>query len=393
MSTYGAPIHDRNGNVATQPGFGGATAFAYDLNNRATAIVGPSVNAAMKYFGDGKLAQLDFAGVSHRFLVDPTATGNRVLAELDQGGGVQIGYTYGPSGMVSQVSGGQSYAFFHNLQGSTVALADSTGAVKNSYRYDPFGRELASSAEQVGNLFDFLGGFSVPSIGRYSITANRVYDSVVARFTGVDRAYYDRGRVSSRFIYAGQSPISLVDPSGLMSQLVSVSFGNTAGSTPASLLALGPPVASSASNPCPDTRASSATQVECGLNISGTLLSAASALGPSDRLAPIVDAANNVLSVPSLALSAAADASKPNLSAGMKIGRTSANLALGLNPFVAVPYGAASIMWPKQTDASLNWTLNTLGSLGANGIDAVTHLTGTAGAFENWASTPNWWDY
>ena len=214
-STYGPPVSDKNGNLTIQPGFGGPTAFAYDLNNRATSISGPSVSVAMKYLGDGKLSELDSAGASHRYLTDPTASGNRILAELDSTGASQIGYVDGPRGMISQISGGQTYTYFHNLQGSTVALVDSTGALKNSYRYDPFGQKLPSSTEQIANSFAFLGSFSVISFGNYSLTTYRIYDPTVARFTGLDLARNSFGGATSGFVYANQSPISLIDPMGL----------------------------------------------------------------------------------------------------------------------------------------------------------------------------------
>src|SRR5207244_1991157 len=112
-STYGAAVYDKNGNLTVQPAFGGVTTFAYDLNNRATSIAGGSINTMMKYFGDGKLAELNLANGVRRFLIDPSAAGNRVLAELDATGGVQTAYVYGPLGMLSQISDGQTLAYFH----------------------------------------------------------------------------------------------------------------------------------------------------------------------------------------------------------------------------------------------------------------------------------------
>jgi RHS repeat-associated protein len=216
-STYGAPVSDKNGNLTMQPGFGGSTTFTYDLNNRATSISGPSVNAAMKYLGDGKLAELDSAGMSHRYLIDPTASANRILAELDATGALQIGYVYGPRGMISQISGSQWYGYFHNLQGSTVALVDPTGSLKNSYRYDPFGQKLPSSTELVANSFVFLGSFSVPSALQYSLMTYRIYDASEGRFDGADPARYVADTEFSPFVYARQSPLRFLDPSGLCS--------------------------------------------------------------------------------------------------------------------------------------------------------------------------------
>jgi len=221
-TTYGTPLSDKNGNITTQPEFGGATNFTYDLNNRATAITGPSINASMKYLGDGRLAEIDIPSAK-RFLIDPTASGNRILAELDASAGMQTGYVYDPMGMLSQVTASQSYAHLHNLQGSTVVLVDAMGTLRNSYHYDPFGEQQPSSTEQVPNIFSFLGSYSVPSTGKYSVTGFRVYDSHLGRFTGQDPlALGAPGR--SPFLYSNQSPLRFVDPSGLFSWTNPLSF-------------------------------------------------------------------------------------------------------------------------------------------------------------------------
>jgi RHS repeat-associated protein len=223
-STFGTLTSDLNGNVITRPGPGSPTTFAYDPNNRATSIAGPSVNATMKYFGDGKLAELNTSNAPRRFLIDPIAEGNRILAELDSTGGLQRAYAYGPKGMISQISTDQTYPYFHNLQGSTIAISDSLGGVQNSYQYDPFGQKLSSSSEHVENSFIFLGAFSVPSVGQFSITTHRLYDNRQGRFTGADPAGLVQPNFSA-YVYASQQPLRLVDPSGLISHSVNTSTG------------------------------------------------------------------------------------------------------------------------------------------------------------------------
>jgi RHS repeat-associated protein len=128
---------------------------------------------------------------------------------------MQIAYVYGPRGLVSQVLGGQTYAYFHNLQGSTVALVDSTGVMKNSYQYEPFGQKLGSTSEQIVNSFAYLGGFSVPSVGHFSITTYRVYDAKLGRFGGQDLLGSRLSIGYGHYLYGAQSPIRSIDPSGL----------------------------------------------------------------------------------------------------------------------------------------------------------------------------------
>ena len=220
-SIYGAPSYDKNGNLAVEPDFGGSATFTYDLNNRVTSIIGASVSSTMKYFGDGKIAELTTADTSRRFLVEPGMAGNRILGELDASGGLRVGYVYGPAGMQFMISDGGTYTYFHSMQGSTVSVLDAGGNVRNTYRYDPFGQKLSSSNEQVTNLFGFLGRFAVLSTGKYRLTTFRVYDSASGRFTGVDPAAGVGGTLLSPYVYADQNPTRLIDPTGLWAETLS----------------------------------------------------------------------------------------------------------------------------------------------------------------------------
>jgi RHS repeat-associated protein len=214
-STYGAPSTDKNGNISAQPEFGGVTSLTYDLNNRATGITGPSATAILKYDGDGRLAQLDIGASSRHLLLDPSIAGNRVLAELDASGGLQTGYIYGPRGLLAQAQATETFWYLHNLQGSTVAITDSGGTPLNTYTYDPFGQRLPGSSERIPNVFAFLGSFSVPTIGRFAVTAYRVYDTTAGRFTGPDPVRTGLVSGQSPYLYASNAPGGLVDPSGL----------------------------------------------------------------------------------------------------------------------------------------------------------------------------------
>jgi RHS repeat-associated protein len=214
-STSAGPVtSDRNNNVTLMPGLMGYTALTYDLNNRPTQISGGGVQAQMKYFGDGKLAEMSASNGTSRYIQDPVSPGNRVLIEVNAAGAVQRNYIYG-AGMISSVDvGGGTRYFTHNLQGSTVALVDSAGIAIASYRYDPFGRVISKTGT-AETAFTFLGRHSVPSIGGYSITSFRLYDSGQGRFTSSDPMRFALDVSMSPFLYARQSPLAWADPSGL----------------------------------------------------------------------------------------------------------------------------------------------------------------------------------
>jgi len=217
-TSLGPVGNDKNSNVVLMPAGSGNTAITYDQNNRATRLTGGGVEAQLRYFGDGRLAEM-FTGGTARYIQDPMAANNRILAEVDAAGNVQTAYLYGV-GMVSQIAAAGTQYFAHNLQGSTVALTDSGGAAVGTFRYDPFGRVVVNSASK-STSFLFLGRHSVPVVaGGYTMMTHRLYDAATGRFTGFDPAHYTLDVSLSGFVYGKQNPLSLIDPRGLWAETV-----------------------------------------------------------------------------------------------------------------------------------------------------------------------------
>ncbi|HZU11363.1 MAG TPA: RHS repeat-associated core domain-containing protein [Chloroflexota bacterium] len=87
-----------------------------------------------------------------------------------------------------------------------VGLTNSSGAVVNSYAYDPYGN-ATSVSEQVSNPFRYIGAIWDASTGLYKM-GERYYDPSVGRFTQLDP-------LGTGYAYAGGDPINFSDPSGL----------------------------------------------------------------------------------------------------------------------------------------------------------------------------------
>jgi len=93
-------------------------------------------------------------------------------------------------------------------------LTDSNGTLVSTYQYDPYGN-LTSSTGSVTNPWRFAGGYFDSSTGLYKFGA-RYYDPTIGRWTQQDLL---RGSLSdptslNRYVYAGDDPVNLVDPSG-----------------------------------------------------------------------------------------------------------------------------------------------------------------------------------
>ncbi len=108
----------------------------------------------------------------------------------------------------------EAFTYLSDALGSVVALADNTGAIRESYRYDAFGAvQPAKSALQ--NPFRFTGREWDEESGLYYYRA-RYYDTALGRFLQPD-ALWNRSRpvTLNRYVYVENNPVNLVDPSGL----------------------------------------------------------------------------------------------------------------------------------------------------------------------------------
>jgi RHS repeat-associated protein len=94
--------------------------------------------------------------------------------------------------------------------GSVTALADENGAVKTTYSYDPFG-QVAAGGEASDNPFQYTGREN-DGTGLYYYRA-RYYSPELQRFISEDPIGLAGG--VNYYAYAGNSPLSHVDPVGL----------------------------------------------------------------------------------------------------------------------------------------------------------------------------------
>ena len=98
-------------------------------------------------------------GVTTNYVIDPFGLGN-VVGEYDAAGNLVAHYAYG-LGLVSRTDAAGTSAYYaFDAIGSTSVLTNSSGAIVNSYAYDPFGNSLAKS-ETVPNPFQYVGEYGV----------------------------------------------------------------------------------------------------------------------------------------------------------------------------------------------------------------------------------------
>ncbi|MGC1184679.1 MAG: RHS repeat-associated core domain-containing protein [Candidatus Dormiibacterota bacterium] len=125
-------------------------------------------------------------------------------------------YVYGPTGLPLEevLPSGATYYYSQDNLGSTRVLTDSTGAVANTYTYDPYGNVTAATGSVQNNLL-FCGQYMDSESGFYYLQA-RYYDSATGQFLSVDPLVAETGMP---YAYTAGDPVNTSDVSGLCSWL------------------------------------------------------------------------------------------------------------------------------------------------------------------------------
>jgi len=162
------------------------------------------------YDGDGKRSSATSGGSTTSFVYDVGSGLPVVLLDANRK------YVWGAGGLAyeTDLSGNvQSIPLFDGL-GSVRALTDGTGVLVQTYRTDPFGVPTTTQGAST-QPFRFTGELSDPT-GLVYLRA-RMYDPQSGRFVQRDPLAKSGSGITgwNRYVYAGDNPLRLVDPSGL----------------------------------------------------------------------------------------------------------------------------------------------------------------------------------
>jgi RHS repeat-associated protein len=197
------------------PATGPATTYGYDQGGNLTSVTRKEEGAVKKiedtyvYDGKGLRSSQTISGTKANFAWDLSEDPALLLYD-----GTNY-YIYGPEGLpFEQIASGSATYLHHDQQGSTRVLTNSSGEVKGTYTFTPYGGVEGQTGTATTPL-GFDAQYTNPSTGLIYLRA-RTYDPSTAQFISVDPALTDTGEPYS---YAEDNPVNRDDPSGLYVRL------------------------------------------------------------------------------------------------------------------------------------------------------------------------------
>ena len=142
----------------------------------------------------------------------PNRTLPSIFCETDTSGNITSYYVYG-LGLISKIEGNNAYFYQYDGLGSTIAITDKNGNIKNKYSYDDFGNIATNSTETISNPFKYVGKFGIiTDTPDLLYMRARYYIPSLGRFISKDPIGFIDGL--NLYTYTGNNPINSIDPIG-----------------------------------------------------------------------------------------------------------------------------------------------------------------------------------
>ena len=205
-----------NGQLASRTAAPGAPAVdvGYVPGTALPATLSDPDSAAkvrLGYDGNGQRVLKQVGDASPELFVNAGAAGPLLSVDAS---GTATAWIYGPAGLVGMVREGRRYSVATDYLRSPRVVFDADGKLAAAYSYNAFGQVAAATEPSPHWLpFGFAGRQWDAEVGLAYFGA-RLYDPSTGRFLAPD----PRGQYASAYVYVGNQPTMLVDPSGELSE-------------------------------------------------------------------------------------------------------------------------------------------------------------------------------
>jgi RHS repeat-associated protein len=211
----GSYTYDANGNMLTKPD---GTANTWDDNNRLTQVTLPGTGgtATFKYDPFGRRVQKAFTVSGTTTTTNYVYDGPTLLEEVDSSGAVLARYAQGQNidEPLAELRSTTTNFYQADALGSVTSLSNTGGTLAQTYTFDSFGKQTASSGSATNPLRFTAREFdSETNLYYYRY---RYYDPQIGRFVSEDPLGFESG--PSFYVYVSNDPTSFFDPSGLQQQ-------------------------------------------------------------------------------------------------------------------------------------------------------------------------------
>jgi len=204
--------YDNNGNTLTKVIGSNTTNYAWDYENRLTSVTLPGSGGTVSFkydpFGRRIYKSLSSGGTSV-FAYD----GDNLIEETNSSGAVVARYAQTQNIDEPLAMLRSSTTSYYNADGlgSVTSLANSSGTLTQTYTFDSFGKQTASSGS-LTNPFQYTGREFDSESSLYFYRA-RYYDPNTGRFVSEDPLQFGAGE--NFYLYALENAVNLNDPYGL----------------------------------------------------------------------------------------------------------------------------------------------------------------------------------
>ena len=203
---------DNNGNELTKVDSTGTTSYTWDFENRLTSVTLPGSGGTVQFSYDpfGRSIKKSSSAGTSIFTYDL----DNLVEETNSSGNVVSRYAQAESidEPLAMLRASVTSYFEQDGLDTVTSLSNSSGTLAQTYTFNSFGKQTASSGSLV-NPFQFTGREFDSETG-LSFYRARYYSSGEGRFLSEDPLRFFSG-VTNFFNYVGANPINLVDPFGL----------------------------------------------------------------------------------------------------------------------------------------------------------------------------------